>query len=88
MYEVEGGVHCFSMRGWADFSDVLAGNFLELSADTGSELTLEAETNSDISTFSNGDSPHELLQSIRLNNVDRILMGHLNINSIRNKLRF
>ena len=38
--------------------------------------------------LSDGDdvSPHELLQSLRLKNVDRIIIGHLNINSIRNKI--
>ena len=32
------------------------------------------------------DSPHSLLQALRLKNVDRIIIGHLNINSIRNKI--
>ena len=31
------------------------------------------------------DSPHYRLQSLRLGNVDRVVIGHLNINSIRNK---
>ena len=31
-------------------------------------------------------SPHEFLQSLRLKNVDRIIIGQLNINSIRNKI--
>jgi len=35
---------------------------------------------------SDHDSPHELLQALRLKNVDRIIIGHLNINSIRNKI--
>ena len=86
VYEIDNDVPCISMRGWAEISDFLAGNFLKLPPDTGSELTLEPEVNNDLSTVSNGDSPQELLQSIRLNNVDRILVGHLNINSIRNKI--
>ena len=31
-------------------------------------------------------SPHQSLQSLRMKNSDRIIFGHLNINSIRNKI--
>ena len=30
--------------------------------------------------------PHTALQSLRLKNIDRIILGHLNVNSIRNKI--
>ena len=30
--------------------------------------------------------PHTILQSLRLKNVDKIIIGHININSIRNKI--
>ena len=33
-------------------------------------------------------SPHQFLQSLRMKNADRIIFGHLNINSIRNKIEF
>ena len=36
--------------------------------------------------FPSTDPPKCLLQSIRSKNIDRIIIGHLNINSIRNKL--
>ena len=32
------------------------------------------------------DNPHTVLQALRLKNVDRIPLGHININSIRNKI--
>ena len=31
------------------------------------------------------DSPESILQNLRLKNVDRVIIGHININSIRNK---
>ena len=36
--------------------------------------------------FSDGGSPHAFLQSLRLKNLERITIAHLNINSIRNKI--
>ena len=36
--------------------------------------------------FSDNDSPCGILQSIRLKNLNRIIIAHLNINSIRNKI--
>ena len=36
--------------------------------------------------FSDGVSPHAFLQSLRLKNLERITIAHLNINSIRNKI--
>ena len=38
------------------------------------------------SCCSDQESPQELLQSLRLKNADRIIVGHLNINSIRKKI--
>ena len=32
------------------------------------------------------ESPHQSLQSLRMKNADRIIFGHLNINSYRNKI--
>ena len=32
------------------------------------------------------EDPHTALQSLRLKNIDRIILGHININSIRNKI--
>ncbi len=38
------------------------------------------------SIFNEKDSAHHFLQSLRLKNMDRIIFGHLNVNSIRNKI--
>lgn len=38
------------------------------------------------SVCSDGDSPRASLQSLRLKNLERIIVGHLNINSVRNKI--
>ena len=35
---------------------------------------------------SDKDSPHVILQNLRLRNIDKIIIGHININSIRNKI--
>ena len=35
---------------------------------------------------SDNDSPHSILQGLRIKNTDKIIIGHLNINSIRNKI--
>ena len=35
---------------------------------------------------SDKESPHAILQGLRLKNVDKIIIGHININSIRNKI--
>ena len=35
---------------------------------------------------SDNDSPIKILQDLRLKNVDKIIIGHININSIRNKI--
>ena len=35
---------------------------------------------------SDKESPHIILQNLRLKNVDKIIIGHININSIRNKI--
>ena len=35
---------------------------------------------------SDGELPHTILQNLRLKNVDKIIIGHININSIRNKI--
>ena len=32
-----------------------------------------------------GEGPLEILKNIRLDNLNRVLIGHININSIRNK---
>ena len=32
------------------------------------------------------ESPYNILQNLRLKNVDRIIIGHININSVRNKI--
>ena len=36
---------------------------------------------------SDKESPHAILQNLRLKNVDKIIVGHININSIRNKIQ-
>ena len=36
--------------------------------------------------ISDKDSPYTILQNLRLKNVDKIIIGHININSIRNKI--
>ena len=32
------------------------------------------------------DSPYEILQNLRLKSIDKIIIGHLNMNSVRNKI--
>ena len=37
-------------------------------------------------TDSENDSPHKILQDLRIKNTDKIIIGQLNINSVRNKI--
>ena len=56
------------------------------SGDIPASASLEEVDVATSSYSSDQESPRELLQSIRLKNVDRIIIGHLNINSIRHKI--
>ena len=44
------------------------------------------ETTTEVSIIDNNAAPEECLQSLRTKNADRIIIGSLNINSIRNKI--
>ena len=74
-----------SMRGWSEISDFLTGNFLQRAPNTRDMSTQDLASNDSVLT-SNEESPQMFLQSLRLKNIDRILIGHLNINSIPNKI--
>ena len=47
--------------------------------------THEISDVSDISDSDNDNTPYAILRNLRVKNVDKIIIGHLNINSIRNK---
>ena len=51
-------------------------------------MCITTNTNSSMhdSIHSNDNNdPYKILKSIRVSNVDRLIIGHLNINSLRNK---
>ena len=47
-------------------------------------MNVEAESNDQ--DHDESDQPQNILQSLRLKNIDRIILGHININSIRHKI--
>ena len=76
-----------SIKGWTEIYNFLTGQFLSATP-IEEEVPMSNIPLDDVSSCSSDqESPHEILQSIRLKNVDRIIIGHLNINSIRNKIQ-
>ena len=85
------GANCenntISIKGWIEIYNFLTGQFSIIEPAIMERPTPKIPSD-DMSTSYSSDqeSPQELLQSIRLKNIDRIIIGHLNINSIRNKI--
>ena len=84
----------FSMPGYRyptkpQISDMLPG-ILDTTPIIGSTSTTDISLSSDVGNESSESSdkalPHAILQKLRLRNVDKIIIGHININSIRNKI--
>ena len=77
-----------SIKGWTEIYNFLTGQFSNATPVREELSTSIIIPLDDVSSCSSDqESPHEILQSIRLKNVDRIIIGHLNINSIRNKVQ-
>ena len=49
-------------------------------------INVSNETTTELSIIDNDNAPEECLQSLRTKNADRIIIGSLNINSVRNKI--
>ena len=71
----------------------LSGGLLNLSANprkTGKSIVLNPKARPFIPNndeiISDKESPSTTLQNLRLKNVDKIIIGHININSVRNKI--
>ena len=56
----------------------------EISVVSECDLSVIDGTNSEMS--SDNESPHSILHNLRLKNVNRVIIGHININSVRNKI--
>ena len=65
------------------FYEVSAGSPLRDSVKSDTDLQLSSSSN--LSVEDEEGSAYAILNNIRVNNINKILIGHLNINSIRNK---
>ena len=59
--------------------------FLSITIYMGMCITTNTNRSMHDSIHSNDNDPYKMLKSIRVSNVDRLIIGHLNINSLRNK---
>ena len=58
---------------------------LDTQGDICSAVVLPSEAPSNNAYANSGESPYSILNNLRIKNSSRIILGHLNVNSIRNK---
>ena len=58
---------------------------LDTQGDICSDVVLPSEAPSNNTYANSGESPYSILNNLRIKNSSRIILGHLNVNSIRNK---
>ena len=68
-----------------ELGDLLTQSMLDTQGDICSDVVLPSEAPSNNTYANSGESPYSILNNLRIKNSSRIILGHLNVNSIRNK---
>ena len=68
-----------------ELGDLLTQSMLDTQGDICSDVVLPSEAPSNNTYANSGESPYSILNNLRIKNSSRIILGHLNVNSIQNK---
>ena len=68
-----------------ELGDLLTQSMLDTQGDICSDVVLPSEAPSNNTYANSGESPYSILNNLRIKNSSRIILGHLNVNSSRNK---